>query len=242
MSATLLLASALLSPSARAQALSCGSVVTSSVVLTRDVTGCTGDGLIVAADGVTIDLAGHVISGTRGRRTAGVRLDGVDQVSVSGGTITSFDIGLYVNASTNVTFDTLVVQAQRSDGVQVFNSGRVLLRDSDVVNNGRSGVVLQQSTAAVARTIARDNTAEGFYSLGGRVFYLGDVADGNAYGFNVQPYPGVAGATAWFRGNDATNDTTWGYCFSNVAVTDAGGNSASGNGTDCGPAVCPLAL
>ncbi|MCB9687393.1 MAG: right-handed parallel beta-helix repeat-containing protein [Alphaproteobacteria bacterium] len=238
----LLMASAFLSSPAQAQALSCGAVVTTDVLLTQDLVGCTGDGLVVGADGITVDLGGHTISGTRGRRTAGIRLDGVDRVHVQGGTIASFDLGIYVNASTNVTVDTMVVQSQRTDGVQVFNSQRFLLRDSDVTSSGRSGVVLQQSIAAVARTNATNNRAEGFYSLGGRVFYLADVASGNAYGFNVQPYPGVAGATAWFRDSAAVDNLDYGYHFAAVTVTDAGGNSAANNGTACGPGICPLTL
>ena len=44
--------------------LECGSVVTRDVRLSRDLRGCTGNGLVVGADGVDIDLNGHLISGT----------------------------------------------------------------------------------------------------------------------------------------------------------------------------------
>jgi hypothetical protein len=51
-------------PTADAVNLECGSVVTRDVRLSHDLIGCTGNGLVVDADGVDIDLNGHLISGT----------------------------------------------------------------------------------------------------------------------------------------------------------------------------------
>ena len=45
---------------ARRSAVACGDTITADVTLTADLTGCPGDGLIVAADGVRLDLNGHV--------------------------------------------------------------------------------------------------------------------------------------------------------------------------------------
>ena len=41
----------------------CGSHVTRDVTLHADLTGCQGAGLVIAADGVTVDLRGHTIEG-----------------------------------------------------------------------------------------------------------------------------------------------------------------------------------
>ena len=69
--------------------LGCGSVVTTSVTLTADITGCTGDGLVVGRDGITIDLGYYTISGaglpdqaTPG--TAGIRIEKHDRVTITG--------------------------------------------------------------------------------------------------------------------------------------------------------------
>jgi hypothetical protein len=43
--------------------LHCGSVVTRSVTLHRDIVGCGHAGLIVGRSGITVDLAGHTIGG-----------------------------------------------------------------------------------------------------------------------------------------------------------------------------------
>ena len=65
----LVLALALLPGDARARHLECGERVTEDVRLDSDLRDCRGVGLvIVAADGVTVDLGGHTIDGT-GRGT-----------------------------------------------------------------------------------------------------------------------------------------------------------------------------
>ena len=42
----------------------CGDTLTHSVKLTADLTDCPGDGLVIGADGITVDLNGHTIDGT----------------------------------------------------------------------------------------------------------------------------------------------------------------------------------
>lgn len=69
--------------------LGCGSVVTTSVTLTADITGCTGDGLIVGRNGITIDLGVHRISGSdpwdlAAPGTVGIRVGDLDRVTIKG--------------------------------------------------------------------------------------------------------------------------------------------------------------
>src|ERR1700760_3435379 len=74
----------------RSTALRCGATVTRSTVLTADLVGCPGTGLIVAADGITIDLAGHQISGTNAPGSEGIADDGHAGVHVLRGRISDF--------------------------------------------------------------------------------------------------------------------------------------------------------
>lgn len=70
--------------------LGCGSVVTTDVTLTADITGCPADGLIVGKNGITIDLGRHRISGGLGYSdvaapgSVGVRIGGHDGVTLKG--------------------------------------------------------------------------------------------------------------------------------------------------------------
>jgi large repetitive protein len=70
--------------------LGCGSVVTTDVTLTADITDCPGDGLVVGADGITIDLGTHRLAGGLGYSdvaapgSVGVRIGRHDRVTVKG--------------------------------------------------------------------------------------------------------------------------------------------------------------
>lgn len=108
-----LVAAAIAAPPASAhkatKALQCGDTVTHSVRLAGDLTDCPGDGLVVGADGVTIDLNGHTIDGTVAQgqceRPAVLRAGvsnpgGYDHVTVAGGTVQQFDTGVAAGSAT----------------------------------------------------------------------------------------------------------------------------------------------
>ena len=79
---------------------SCGEVITTNTKLTADVGPCYGDGVIIGADGIALDLNGHSILGL-GRRLddmAGIRLPFRSHVMIENGTVTGFAEGIFVNS------------------------------------------------------------------------------------------------------------------------------------------------
>jgi parallel beta-helix repeat protein len=66
---------------AHERSLHCGDVLTRSVRLHQDLLGCTGPGLVIGADDVTVDLGGHTISGTDDGSA------GIDDFAGHGGTV-----------------------------------------------------------------------------------------------------------------------------------------------------------
>jgi len=85
-----LLALALLAPAggtAAAAPLSCGATVAADTTLDADVSGCAGEALVVTADGVTLDLGGHVVEGT-------IAVTGHDRVTVRDGSVHDGDVVL----------------------------------------------------------------------------------------------------------------------------------------------------
>jgi large repetitive protein len=69
--------------------VSCGAVLTDSVRLRADLTGCAGDGLVIGANGVTVDLNGHTLAGT-GENFDGVVSVGYSHLTVKNGRIEHF--------------------------------------------------------------------------------------------------------------------------------------------------------
>ena len=74
----------------------CGQVVTSSVVVLNDLSECLEHGLVVGADGITIDLGGHTLDGVG--LGAGVLNAGFDDVTITNGTLSGFDFGVLLTA------------------------------------------------------------------------------------------------------------------------------------------------
>src|SRR5690349_5298023 len=56
-------AMALAAAPVQAASVHCGQRITRDLTLKRDLTGCPNNGLVVAADGITIDLNGHRVDG-----------------------------------------------------------------------------------------------------------------------------------------------------------------------------------
>src|SRR5262249_58315605 len=84
------------SAGSRRVALTCGQTVTTSVTLTADVTGCAGYGLIAGANGITINLNGHTISGS-GSTHDGLLDASFSSVVFENGTIKGFVRGVEID-------------------------------------------------------------------------------------------------------------------------------------------------
>jgi len=78
---------------------SCGGIVTADTKLNRDLLDCSGDGIVIGADNITLDLHRHTVDGasTAGAEgpDVGIRNDGHDGVTIKGGTVQELDFGLF---------------------------------------------------------------------------------------------------------------------------------------------------
>ncbi|MGI9119569.1 MAG: right-handed parallel beta-helix repeat-containing protein [Acidimicrobiales bacterium] len=134
---------------ARVSAADCGKAITKSTVLTKDIGPCgLGDGVIVAADGVTLDLNGHRIFGFAGPGdgAAGIRVPNHRQVTIRNGTVSGFDAGVVIGGGGSNTVSGMTVRdnvgpddaftAELGDGIFVLDSPSNLIIDNLVTNNG----------------------------------------------------------------------------------------------------------
>jgi parallel beta-helix repeat protein len=123
----------------QALALECGDVVREDTVLDRDLGPCSGNGLEIDADDVTLDLNGHRLlgPGLAGRGPIGIRIEKQKGVRIKNGVIAGFHVGIYLSETNEsrigddaeVTPTTLRVE---------HNRGGIWIRDdssrNDVVN------------------------------------------------------------------------------------------------------------
>ncbi|MBW3548238.1 MAG: right-handed parallel beta-helix repeat-containing protein [Actinobacteria bacterium] len=148
----LLLSLTTLASPAAATHVECGDVITENTTLDSDLGPCAGDGLVIAADNVTLDLGGHTIVAANGEGdNAGVRLDGVTGVTVQNGTVTGFDAGVLIEGGSGNTVqritavdninDMLSPPCDLGEGIAILDSDNNTVTHNQLIHNGPFGGV-----------------------------------------------------------------------------------------------------
>jgi len=159
-------ATALSAPApALASHLQCGDVVTRSVTLDSDLGPCPGDGLVAGADGIRINLNGHVIRGSGGgtgdvvdTETAdGVDIDEHSGVSVENGELANFDTGVRVWETSGARLERLFSHNNRV-GAFLYESTGNWVRFGTFRSNGYGTYVYESSSNRVVSDSMTGNT------------------------------------------------------------------------------------
>jgi parallel beta-helix repeat protein len=216
--------------------LGCGSVVTTNVTLTADITGCTGDGLVVGRDGITIDLGDHTISGSdlwdlAAPGTVGVRIGGHDRVTVKGkatdpfalknNEITGFETAVLLgNGAEKNTLKRLNLRGRRF-GVALRKANRNTIEGNSISFAGGERpepcVAGPDAEAGIALVNADGNTIRGNTAQLGLFGILLHRSDGNTIAANEA-------APTWSDGNQcdgiAVFDSDSNKVVDNIAAND----------------------
>ena len=127
----------------------CGSVVTADVEFTGDLH-CDGDGLIVGASGITIDLKGFTLSG--GDTGAGFDVEGPYQdVTIRNGSVQGFRVGISFGGGGGHLVENLEIR-DSSRGISMDNTSDVEIRGNRISSPG--GIELEDDAV---RTRIVDN-------------------------------------------------------------------------------------
>lgn len=135
--------------------LSCGAVITEDTVLGADIGPCGdivsepghtpgGHGIVIGADGVSLDLNGHTIFGLGSsvvlHQAAGVKAEGHDDVTIFGGTVRGFFHGVWVqNAVRNTVRNMRSIDNTNGNGIVLQNVQDSRVIGNAVVNSGGFG-------------------------------------------------------------------------------------------------------
>ena len=98
----------------------CGATIVADMRLDYDLA-CPGNGLIVGADGIKIDLNGHTIAGSG--TGAGIDVTGRTDVTIFGGIIRNFGAGVLTNTSTKIVIKRNEFEAN-VDGIDLQAASR----------------------------------------------------------------------------------------------------------------------
>jgi parallel beta-helix repeat protein len=159
--------------------VTCGQTLTADTRLANSLVGCPGNGLVIGADGITVDLAGHSVRGTNAPGSEGIADDGHPGVRIRNGTIANFFLngvalrGAPRSSLTNLTIHTIGAGGVENDfsaGVLVKDSANTSITNSTVMNNVTAfqsdGVdVLSSAGTRVSGNRIVDNAWNGMFVL-----------------------------------------------------------------------------
>src|SRR5213592_2203355 len=154
----------------------CAMRVSESFTLANDLT-CTGDGMVVVSDNITVDLGGHTLTGPgMGPQTwplpqldsVGVRVGGHTGVTIRDGKTTAFSTGIYFIDMVSSSIEGVTTLRNRF-GFYIHAAQKITVKDSDVEFN-IYGLHLQNSDDCILvnNLLARQT----YNSPGGYGLYL----------------------------------------------------------------------
>jgi parallel beta-helix repeat protein len=224
--------------------------ITSNTTLTEDHNGS----VVIGADNVTLDCAGHTLSGP-GELDAGILLDGRSGVTIKDCQVTGFVIGFFLTSASGNTFEGNVASANHHQGVLSVagSSDNVFVgntsKDSGSTGfffEGAQGNVLKKNTAIANGTFSESggfflgsssnnllqqnlsvgNGSIGFFLLGGNA----NVLDSNEARANLDAGFALHGSVnTTLSMNRSAGNFRMGFVFIEISGLLLLGNKAVGN-------------
>jgi hypothetical protein len=238
------------------QIAQCGQTVTQSAFLIHDLY-CPGQaGIVVGADGITIDLKGFTLRGNQSANKIGVNTGGHDQVTIKNGIIAGFDSGV-VALGGGASVSKMVVSGNAFYGIYLagdsakiqsvtsFGNGNdgifvdvdsASVKSSTAVGNGDNGIVVAGVSGRVQSSEASGNGTNGIDVGGASARILSSTASGNGdYGIHVAgDAPQINGNRADGNGFDVVDFGQQGIRATGYATAPVGKNIARGNDSALG--------
>jgi hypothetical protein len=139
----------------------CGDDVTTNAVLGKDLS-CTGDGIIVHAAGIKVDLNGHMLMGDGGANDFGVdNSGGFDKVAVKNGVVRNFGTGVLANGAADQSTITNVVASGNAAGGFDISGDLASISSSTASSNDGRGIQVTGDKASVKSATATGNGESG---------------------------------------------------------------------------------
>ncbi|WP_432483977.1 right-handed parallel beta-helix repeat-containing protein [Kineococcus esterisolvens] len=201
-------AHALVAAEPRARRVECGEEITGDVRLTADLR-CPGpSGLVVAADGVEVDLDGHAITGpglVAGRSTPsqGISVEAHD-ATIRGGRITGWDVGVRVGWGRSPRSAALADVRLEADGVGAsVGDGSSLFVTTSLLRGNNTGITAQGQLVVDRSRVEENFTGVAVQSgePGGPFTLRGSLVQRNNFGLMCHR-PGFLVERSTFAHND----------------------------------------
>jgi parallel beta-helix repeat protein len=195
----------------------CGATITANTTLTANIGPCSGTGLTIGKSGITLNCAGHTISGSG---DFGILLFGVSKVTVENCKVTGFLTGIAVEdgSSNTLTKNTAnnnkEVSGSGGDGFFLYDASSTTLSGNTANSNTVFGFELYDSSGnTLSGNTANSNGVDGFSLLRSSKSntLTGNTANNNKqYGYLDTSTSSSPGIPHWDTANSYMSDKATG--------------------------------
>jgi parallel beta-helix repeat protein len=166
-------------PLANAAHVSCNDTITTDTTLDSDLTKCTGPGIRIGADDITLDLNGHTITG-KGNGVGVNNIAGYDGVTIEDGSIHNFMESVAVVGAADNHLRGLSLSHNRHVGMYVQDSSGIEIEDNSVTDIRFAGIFLSRSHDLRVEGNSVSTSSGGVVAAASdHVAIEGNVAEGN---------------------------------------------------------------
>jgi parallel beta-helix repeat protein len=128
----------------------CGDTITADTTLHHDLVNCPNNGIVIGADGVTLDLNYHTIGGNGKANPGcdpqkescdeGIVDDGHNGVAVVNGSVRRFSVGADLTGARHARVLGISASMNRAIGIRIFESTGSLVENSSGSDTGNGGI------------------------------------------------------------------------------------------------------
>ena len=208
---------------------------TKTCTLTTDITS-TSNGIIIDNHDITLDGAGHTITGDGGTNDFGVDPNS-DNFQIKNLNIQGFGVGVHYDFHRGGTITSNTITSNSVDGIYGTNDA-LKITNNNISSNGRNGITISNASVSgcsgsgsfvVQQNTISSNTGNGIEAFNhSGICFDQNTVNSNGYGFYI-----LGSQDDIFTSNTANSNTNSGFYFASGAAPETfTGNTASGNGVD----------
>jgi len=198
--------------------LSCGDTITENTTMTADLTGCTGDGIIIGASDIILNCADHLIEsdGLAAIGEYGIQVGSYDRVRIENCDINGFYYGVYAYLGTDLNIWNSEIRNSVNDGIYLSSSSRASLQDCNVIYNGDYGIYSTSThDLNVTKSFFSNNTDDAIRFNNNAHAFDNNITDNLDIGISI------SGNDGNFSNNNIVNNTSYGI---SISSSDVGNN------------------
>jgi parallel beta-helix repeat protein len=113
----------------------CGDTITTNTVLTENLSNCSGNGLMIGTNGITLDCNGHSIIGDGDLTGEGIYLIETNGVTIKNCIVTQFKNGIIIERGSNNFLTNNVFKENKEQGIVLYVTNKNVLRNNSMLDN-----------------------------------------------------------------------------------------------------------